>query len=104
MLGIQLRYRKKKRAGSEPARGRRQKSRRRQEEPKQAIEDEPKERIDDDTLEQIKKARMLRGIISHPEYADEDDGLDALMNEGTLYYAIQGRVSWARRSYRGISG
>ena len=35
---------------------------------------------------------MLRGVISRPEYAHGDDGLDALMSEGTLYYAIQGRV------------
>ena len=48
--------------------------------------------IDDEDIEYIRKAKMLWDIVSHPEYAHDDDGLDALMSEGTMCYAIQGRV------------
>ena len=81
-----------KRTGSKAIRVRRQKSRRRKDAPKQVVEDVPNAMIDDGTIEYIKKAKMLRGIKSHPEYAHDADGLDASMDERTLYYAIQGRV------------
>ena len=86
---------KEKRTGSNPSfpsRKHRCKSKRREGEPKKAIPDEPKTRIDDEALRRIKKAKMLWGIISHPAYAHDDDGLGALTAETALYYAIQGRV------------
>ena len=68
------------------------------------IEGDPKATIDDEDIEYIRKAKMLRGVISRTEYAHADDGLDALMIEGTLYYAIQGRVFFdeavASRNFR----
>ena len=39
----------------------------------------------------VDRAEKWRGILGRPEYAHNDDGLDALMTDGTLYYDIKGR-------------
>ena len=48
--------------------------------------------IDDEEMVHITNAKRLRGMLSYPEYASEDDGFDKLMKKGTLYYAIQGKT------------
>ena len=44
------------------------------------------------TMRHLRDAKVLWGILSHPEYAHDDDGPDAVVKEETLYYAIQGKV------------
>ena len=53
---------------------------------------EPKTVIDREAQRNLRAAKALRGLISHPEYADRDDGIDKLMTKEALYYAIQGEV------------
>ena len=48
--------------------------------------------IDRAAQQNLRAARALWDLIPHPEYADEDDGIDKLMTKEALYYAIQGQV------------
>ena len=53
---------------------------------------EPMAVINDEVMKEVTRAKRLRGVVSRPEYASEDDGMGALMTEATLYYAIQGKM------------
>ena len=54
--------------------------------------EEPKTTIDEATQKHLRGANVLWDIITHPEYAHDDDGLDSVMREEVLYYAVQGQV------------
>ena len=65
---------------------------------------EPKAVIDKTAQRNLRAAKALWDLISHPEYADEDDGIDGLMTKEALYYAIQGKVfadeAYCSRNFR----
>ena len=60
--------------------------------------------IDKVAQRNLRAAKALWNLTPHPEYADEDDGIDGLMTKEALYYAIQGQVfvdeAYCSRNFR----
>ena len=48
--------------------------------------------IGEEDMKSIARGKRLRGVLSHPEYAIEDDGMGKLMTKSTFYYAAHGKT------------
>ena len=61
--------------------------------------------IDEAAMDLIYQAKHMWGILSHPEYADANDGFDALMTQDALSYLAQGETcvdeAYSDRNFRG---